>query len=68
MIRECIRLAECPSHFTPIHEYASTSTATKDYFKLADEVIAGEKEPVRFELPDFSLPEEIIYGPKTSHG
>jgi chromosome partitioning protein len=67
-IRECVRLAECPSHFAPIHEYAATSTAARDYFKLADEVIAGEKEAVRIELPDFSLPEEIIYGPKTSHG
>jgi chromosome partitioning protein len=42
MIRENVRLAECPSQGVPITAYAGTSHGAEDYRKLAAEVIAQE--------------------------
>ena len=42
LIRENVRLAECPSQGVPITAYAATSPGAKDYRKLAAEVIAQE--------------------------
>jgi chromosome partitioning protein len=44
MIRENIRLAECPSQGVPINSYAPSSNGAQDYQSLAREVIAQEKE------------------------
>lgn len=43
VIRENIRLAECPISELPIHLYAPGCAGAKDYESLADEVIASEK-------------------------
>ncbi len=43
VIRENIRLAECPISELPIHLYAPGCAGAKDYEGLADEVIASEK-------------------------
>jgi chromosome partitioning protein len=43
VIRENIRLAECPSFGQPITAYAPTSTGTQDYRALAQEVLRQEK-------------------------
>jgi chromosome partitioning protein len=43
MIRENVRLTECPSQGVPITSYAPTSNGAEDYRKLAQEVIAQEK-------------------------
>jgi chromosome partitioning protein len=43
MIRENVRLTECPSQGVPITAYAPTSHGAEDYRKLAHEVIAQEK-------------------------
>jgi chromosome partitioning protein len=43
MIRENVRLTECPSQGVPITTYAPTSNGAEDYRKLAQEVIAQEK-------------------------
>jgi chromosome partitioning protein len=43
LIRENIRLAECPSFGEPITSFAPTCPGAEDYRKLADEVIAQEK-------------------------
>lgn len=43
-IRENVRLAECPSMGGPITAYAAASSGAEDYRRLADEVIAQEKE------------------------
>ena len=67
-IRESVRLAECPSHFVPVHKYAPGTPASEDYFKFAEEVIAGEEDLEDFDIPDIALPEELIYGEKASHG
>jgi chromosome partitioning protein len=42
VIRENVRLAECPSHGVPITAYAAASTGAEDYRGLAAEVIAQE--------------------------
>lgn len=42
-IRENVRLAECPSMGEPITAYAPTSPGAEDYRKLAQEIIAQEK-------------------------
>ena len=42
VIRENVRLAECPSQGVPITLYAGTSPGAEDYRKLAVEVIAQE--------------------------
>jgi chromosome partitioning protein len=42
MIRENVRLTECPSQGVPITSYAPTSNGAEDYRKLAEEVIAQE--------------------------
>ena len=43
-IRENIRVAECPSHFIPLKNYAPSSPAVNDYLKLAEEIINQEEE------------------------
>jgi chromosome partitioning protein len=43
VIRENVRLAECPSFGQPITVYAPTSTGAADYRALADEVIEQER-------------------------
>ena len=43
IIRENIRLTECPSQGVPITSYAPTSHGAEDYRELAREVIAQEK-------------------------
>jgi chromosome partitioning protein len=42
LIRENVRLAECPSQGVPITAYAATSPGAEDYRKLAAEVSAQE--------------------------
>ena len=42
IIRENVRIAECPSQGVPITAYAGGSYGAEDYRKLADEVIAQE--------------------------
>ena len=42
MIRENVRLAECPSQGIPITAYADASAGSEDYRRLATEVIAQE--------------------------
>ncbi len=42
MIRENIRLAECPSFGQPITRYANRSAGAEDYRRLAGEIIAQE--------------------------
>ena len=44
VIRENVRLAECPSMGEPILAYAPTCTGAEDYRELAKEVIAQEGE------------------------
>lgn len=44
VIRENVRLAECPSFGQPITQYDSRSAGAKDYRALADEVITQEKK------------------------
>jgi chromosome partitioning protein len=44
IIRENVRLAECPSMGEPITAYAPDSTGAKDYQQLAEEVIAQENK------------------------
>ncbi len=41
-IRENVRVAECPSHFLPLSDYAPSSPAVADYRKLAEEVLGRE--------------------------
>jgi chromosome partitioning protein len=43
VIRENVRLAECPSFAQPITRYAPASTGAADYGALADEVIEQER-------------------------
>ena len=43
VIRENIRLTECPSQGVPITSYAPSSHGAEDYRQLAQEVIAQEK-------------------------
>lgn len=43
IIRENVRLAECPISGLPIHLYAPGSAGAHDYENLTDEVIASEK-------------------------
>jgi chromosome partitioning protein len=43
VIRENVRLAECPSFAEPIIRYAPASTGAADYQALADEVIEQER-------------------------
>ncbi len=43
VIRENVRLAECPSFGQPITQYDSRSAGAKDYRALAEEVVAQEK-------------------------
>lgn len=43
VIRENVRLAECPSFGQPIIHYAPRSAGTEDYRALADEVIGQER-------------------------
>jgi chromosome partitioning protein len=43
LIRENIRLAECPSFVKPITQYASSSSGAEDYRSLAKEVLKQEK-------------------------
>src|SRR5262249_23903766 len=42
VIRENIRLAECPSMGEPITTFAPSSSGAEDYRKLADEIISQE--------------------------
>jgi len=42
VIRENIKLGECPSHGLPITAYAASSSGTADYRALAGEVVAQE--------------------------
>ncbi|MEE9200602.1 MAG: hypothetical protein V3V45_04065, partial [Candidatus Brocadiales bacterium] len=42
VIRENVRLAECPISELPIHLYAPGSAGAKDYESLTDEVIKSE--------------------------
>lgn len=44
MVRENVRLTECPSQGVPIMAYAPTSHGAEDYRKLAQEVIGQEKK------------------------
>lgn len=44
VIRENVRLAECPSFGQPITQYDSRSAGATDYRALADEVIAQERK------------------------
>jgi chromosome partitioning protein len=46
VIRENVRLAECPSFGVPITSYAADSPGAQDYLALADEVMAQESGPV----------------------
>jgi chromosome partitioning protein len=43
IIRENVRLAECPSMGEPITSYAPTSAGAEDYRKLAEELLAQEE-------------------------
>ncbi len=43
VIRESIRLAECPSFGVPITSYAAGSPGAQDYLALADEVMEQER-------------------------
>jgi chromosome partitioning protein len=43
LIRENVRLTECPSQGVPIMAYAPSSNGAEDYRQLAQEVIAQEK-------------------------
>lgn len=45
VIRENIRLAECPSFSCSILEYAKASNGSEDYLALAREVLAQERRP-----------------------
>lgn len=45
VIRENVRLAECPSFSCSILEYAKTSNGSEDYLALAREVLAQEGRP-----------------------
>jgi len=47
VIRENVRLTECPSQGVPITAYAPTSNGAEDYRKLAREVVAQETEEAR---------------------
>lgn len=47
MIRENVRLTECPSQGVPITSYAPTSNGAEDYRQLAQEVIAQEQKGKR---------------------
>ena len=38
-----IRIAECPSHFVALNQYAPNSPALDDYRQLAKELIAQEE-------------------------
>jgi len=49
VIRENIRLAECPSMGEPITTFAPSSSGAEDYRRLADEIIG--QEPIVEELP-----------------
>ena len=42
-IRDNVRVAECPSHFLPIDQYAPNSPVVADYRRLAEEVLAQEE-------------------------
>jgi len=42
MVRENVRLTECPSQGVPIMAYAPASHGAEDYRKLAQEVIGQE--------------------------
>ena len=42
-IRDSVRVAECPSHFQPIHEYSPSSVVNGDYSRLAHELISQEE-------------------------
>ncbi|HHT9117655.1 MAG TPA: ParA family protein [Candidatus Hypogeohydataceae bacterium YC38] len=44
LIRDSVRLAECPISGLPIHLYAPGSHGAEDYMNLAKEIIGGEKE------------------------
>jgi chromosome partitioning protein len=46
LVRENVRLTECPSQGVPITTYAPTSHGAEDYRKLAEEVVAQEEEAV----------------------
>jgi chromosome partitioning protein len=46
VIRENVRLAECPSMGEPITAYAPQSTGCEDYRQLATELIAKEGKHV----------------------
>jgi chromosome partitioning protein len=47
VIRENVRLAECPSFAQPITQYAPTSTGAQDYRALAQEVMQQESKPTQ---------------------
>ncbi len=44
VVRENVRLMECPGFRQPVMTYAPHSTGTEDYRAIADELIAGEDE------------------------
>ena len=44
VVRENVRLAECPSMGEPITAYAPTSSGAEDYRALAAEVMAQERD------------------------
>ena len=41
-IRENVRVAECPSHFMPIDQYAPNSPVVADYRRFAEEILEQE--------------------------
>jgi chromosome partitioning protein len=54
VIRENVRLAECPSMGEPITAYAPTSPGAEDYRRLAQEVISHEeKKSLPYEAANF---------------
>jgi chromosome partitioning protein len=42
-IRECVRVAECPSHCLAVNRYAPNAGVTADYRRLVDEILAHEE-------------------------
>jgi chromosome partitioning protein len=51
IIRENIRLAECPSFGVPITQYDTNSHGAEDYRALAGEVIEQEEERIQHGTP-----------------
>ncbi len=68
-IRESVRVAECPSHAQTLLQYCPSSPVTKEYLRVADEVIAQteeREEEKRFESepePTNRIREHVVVEP-----